>query len=193
MRVLCVLGQNSGAAASHNNIIVHAHLRNIFAPFFSCALVKHQSNLVTHLQLAQHAHTHKNLVRLVGAFKLYDVDNDGYITREEMYDIVGAIYEMLGTAKRAQNADDTGGGGGGGATGGDEAPNVRVDRIFELLDTVSILLMTLQAHTRARTHTHTLKKTQYQQQQRERKLVALNWTCHCLMTQASDAGAQPAD
>ena len=30
-----------------------------------------------------------------GAFKLYDVDNDGYITREEMYNIVGAIYEMV--------------------------------------------------------------------------------------------------
>ena len=35
-----------------------------------------------------------NLSR-TGAFKLYDVDNDGYITREEMYNIVGAIYEMV--------------------------------------------------------------------------------------------------
>lgn len=70
-----------------------------------------------------------------GAFKLYDVDNDGYITREEMYDIVGAIYEMLGSAKRPddglQAADAT----------SDEAPNVRVDRIFELLDSVSALYM----------------------------------------------------
>lgn len=61
------------------------------------------------------------------------MDNDGYITREEMYDIVGAIYEMLGSAKQpgegAQQAAD--------ATS-DEAPNVRVDRIFELLDSVSI-------------------------------------------------------
>lgn len=60
------------------------------------------------------------------------MDNDGYITREEMYDIVGAIYEMLGSAKRAgepmQPPDAT----------SDEAPNVRVDRIFELLDTVSL-------------------------------------------------------
>ena len=32
---------------------------------------------------------------LSGAFRLYDVDNDGYITREEMYDIVDAIYQMV--------------------------------------------------------------------------------------------------
>ncbi len=32
---------------------------------------------------------------LSGAFKLYDVDNDGYITRQEMYDIVDAIYQMV--------------------------------------------------------------------------------------------------
>lgn len=59
-----------------------------------------------------------------------------------MYDIVGAIYEMLGSAKKATGAtgDDmapTGGGGGGGVAGdatSDESPNVRVDRIFELLD-----------------------------------------------------------
>jgi Ca2+-binding EF-hand superfamily protein len=58
---------------------------------------------------------------------LYDVDNDGYITREEMYDIVGAIYEMLGGANRpADDSQD--------ATS-DESPNVRVDRIFALLDT----------------------------------------------------------
>lgn len=72
----------------------------------------------------------------LGAFKLYDVDNDGYITREEMYDIVGAIYEMLGnTAKlnaaaAAKAADDVA----RQAGTDDESPNVRVDRIFELLD-----------------------------------------------------------
>lgn len=32
---------------------------------------------------------------LIGAFRLYDVDNDGYITREEMYNIVDAIYQMV--------------------------------------------------------------------------------------------------
>ena len=30
-----------------------------------------------------------------GAFKLYDVDNDGFITRQEMYDIVDAIFQMV--------------------------------------------------------------------------------------------------
>lgn len=63
---------------------------------------------------------------------MYDVDNDGYITREEMYDIVGAIYEMLGSAKRPP--DGTVSAGGGPDATSDESPNVRVDRIFELLD-----------------------------------------------------------
>jgi Ca2+-binding EF-hand superfamily protein len=30
-----------------------------------------------------------------GAFRLYDVDNDGFITRDEMYNIVDAIYQMV--------------------------------------------------------------------------------------------------
>ncbi|XP_023222637.1 frequenin-1-like [Centruroides sculpturatus] len=54
------------------------------------------------------------------AFKLYDVDNDGYITREEMYSIVDAIYQMLGTQTRFENEEDN--------------PRQRVDRIFDQLD-----------------------------------------------------------
>ena len=34
-------------------------------------------------------------IEFSGAFRLYDVDNDGYITRQEMYDIVDAIYQMV--------------------------------------------------------------------------------------------------
>lgn len=32
---------------------------------------------------------------ILGAFRLYDVDNDGFITRDEMYNIVDAIYQMV--------------------------------------------------------------------------------------------------
>lgn len=67
---------------------------------------------------------------------MYDVDNDGYITREEMYDIVGAIYEMLGNTKRTGDGLQSG----EGDTTSDESPNVRVDRIFELLDSVSSVI-----------------------------------------------------
>ena len=35
---------------------------------------------------------------ILGAFRLYDVDNDGYITRQEMYNIVEAIYQMVVSA-----------------------------------------------------------------------------------------------
>ncbi|KAI1289416.1 Frequenin-1 [Halotydeus destructor] len=60
--------------------------------------------------------------KLVWAFKLYDVDNDGYITREEMYNIVDAIYQMLGSQASKVAEED------------DEDPKERVDRIFEQLD-----------------------------------------------------------
>lgn len=33
--------------------------------------------------------------QFIGAFRLYDVDNDGFITRDEMYNIVDAIYQMV--------------------------------------------------------------------------------------------------
>ena len=34
--------------------------------------------------------------RLQWAFNLYDINGDGLITKEEMLDIVSAIYEMMG-------------------------------------------------------------------------------------------------
>ncbi|CAN7937043.1 unnamed protein product, partial [Ixodes hexagonus] len=60
--------------------------------------------------------------KLVWAFKLYDVDNDGFITRDEMYNIVDAIYQMLGNQTKESEQE--------------ESPQERVDKIFDQLDKV---------------------------------------------------------
>lgn len=39
---------------------------------------------------------------ITGAFRLYDVDNDGFITRDEMYNIVDAIYQMVVSKKSSR-------------------------------------------------------------------------------------------
>lgn len=54
--------------------------------------------------------------KLKWAFRLYDVDSDGYITREEMYSIVEAICKMVG-----QPVDRPG-------------SIARVDKIFQMMD-----------------------------------------------------------
>jgi len=57
--------------------------------------------------------------KLGWAFRLYDVDSDGYITRTEMLNIVDAIYQMVGDQNEGAEGD----------------PTARVAKIFEQMDT----------------------------------------------------------
>ncbi|CBY14598.1 unnamed protein product [Oikopleura dioica] len=58
--------------------------------------------------------------KLEWAFKLYDLDNSGGITKDEMLEIVQAIFSMLGEDDRfAQNS---------------LSPELRVERIFSKMD-----------------------------------------------------------
>ena len=58
--------------------------------------------------------------KLGWAFKLYDLDRDGFITREEMESIVGSIYKMLGDNVKLPEDENT--------------PEKRVERIFAAMD-----------------------------------------------------------
>jgi len=58
--------------------------------------------------------------KLEWAFRLYDLDNNGSITRDEMLEIVKAIFSMVGNHAKFKDDDNT--------------PEKRVDRIFELMD-----------------------------------------------------------
>jgi len=58
--------------------------------------------------------------KLNWAFHLYDLDNDGYITKTEMLSIVESIFSMVGESVNLPAEENT--------------PQKRVDKIFSLMD-----------------------------------------------------------
>ncbi|KAF8948613.1 hypothetical protein BGZ47_003877 [Haplosporangium gracile] len=58
--------------------------------------------------------------RDIGAFQLYDIDNDQSITYDEMLSIADAIYKMVGTIIKLPPDENT--------------PEKRVSKIFSLMD-----------------------------------------------------------
>ncbi|CBY24249.1 unnamed protein product [Oikopleura dioica] len=72
------------------------------------------SEFITALSLTSRGHFEE---KLEWAFRLYDIDNNGTISRDEMLQIVSAIFRMVGNFSQ------------------EETPEQKVDRIFSKMDT----------------------------------------------------------
>ncbi|XP_070770048.1 A-type potassium channel modulatory protein KCNIP1-like isoform X2 [Enoplosus armatus] len=87
---LCTLLRRFLKSSCSNNILVF--ISNSFLSFSFCLFCLHQDFVTALSILLRGSVTEK----LQWTFNLYDINRDGYINKEEMTDIVRAIYDMMG-------------------------------------------------------------------------------------------------
>ncbi|CAN7937050.1 unnamed protein product, partial [Ixodes hexagonus] len=106
-----------------------AHAPAEASPNAISSCFEHVRSTIVHDKPTARAHeenTRKSLeTKWCRAFNLYDLDNDGFVTRSEMLDIVTAIYVLHGKAGPSDADAST------------DNPRKRVDQLFAKLDTDS--------------------------------------------------------